>query len=292
MRNIVCTVVMLLIASSLRAAPVYVGSLEMEKVGDTTLVKIVSTGKVTEKHAFLSDTRRIVVDVFNAYHNLPAKVFDDLPAGIVKVIRTSQFQTKPVPVTRVVLEVEKEKIKYNIFPKDSVVFVKIITPGYPPMKRYVTGEKAVPAAPPSPSPPPKEAVIETVKVAPVVPESVAVLDTGKIETGDTIRYIRKKIVYDAHGLRDPTLVVLPTRQMAIGREKVPNVEHLKLVGVIMDKNGYAALTEDEKGFGYLLRKDSKVLNGRVEKIDSTTVYVKLEEFGITRRVKISLSKEK
>ena len=106
MRGVICTVMTLLLVFSLRAAPVYVSSLEMEKAGDTTVVKVVSTGKVTEKHAFLSGTRRLVVDIFDAYHNLPSKVFDDLPAGVVKVIRTSQFQTKPVPITRVVVEVE------------------------------------------------------------------------------------------------------------------------------------------------------------------------------------------
>ena len=160
------------------------------------------------------------------------------------------------------------------------------------MERYVARKKAIPKVPPSPLPPPREAVIGTVKVTPIVPESVAVLDTGRIGVGDTIKYIRKKIVYNARGLRDPALVVLPTEQMVIGREKAPNVERLKLVGIIRDKDGYAALSEDEKGFGYLLRKGSKVLNGRVEKIDSTTVYVTLEEFGIVRRVKISLPKER
>lgn len=60
---------------------------------------------------------RVVIDCKDAIHNLPQHNFKkDLPSGTIKAIRTSQFQTEPEKIARIVLDLDKPVV-YKVVEK-------------------------------------------------------------------------------------------------------------------------------------------------------------------------------
>ncbi|KPK99505.1 MAG: hypothetical protein AMJ90_09460 [candidate division Zixibacteria bacterium SM23_73_2] len=110
-----------------------VKNLSLEKKGDYVLFSIYTTGDLKLSH-FIEPPKedkphRIVIDFANAVHKLPRNDFYDIPQGIIKDIRTSQFQVNPEKITRVVLDLKNEalyqvedktknKVTFSIFSPD------------------------------------------------------------------------------------------------------------------------------------------------------------------------------
>ncbi|HWR84194.1 MAG TPA: hypothetical protein VN285_12910 [Candidatus Deferrimicrobium sp.] len=74
--------------------------------------------------------------------------------------------------------------------------------------------------------------------------------------------------------------------------QVPNVEVLKLVGVLEAEAGpNRALFEDKDGYGYILEDGDQVQNGYVLRIESDRVYFQLFEYGWSRTVALNIEED-
>ncbi len=102
---------------------------------------------------------------------------------------------------------------------------------------------------------------------------------------------RLVIKYKAKQFRDPFATLLDeskTYDSPIERQ-VPNVEGLKLVGVIeAGIKDNRALFEDKEGYGYILKTGDKVQKGYVLRVESDRVYFQIFEYGWSRTVALHL----
>ncbi len=105
---------------------------------------------------------------------------------------------------------------------------------------------------------------------------------------------RMVIKYTPGMSRDPfkTLIDETKKTDSQMQRKVPDIETLRLVGVIEAANGKnRALLEDIDGYGYILGEGDKVKKGYVSRIDSDKAYFQLYEYGWSRTVALHLGNE-
>jgi len=111
--------------------------------------------------------------------------------------------------------------------------------------------------------------------------------------GTLVAEFPKRLVvkYKARSRRDPfeTLINDARTYNSPVEVRVPNVEGLKLVGVIEsagEKN--SALFEDKDGYGYILKAGDKIKKGYVLRVDSKRVYFQIFEYGWSRTMAMGL----
>lgn len=105
---------------------------------------------------------------------------------------------------------------------------------------------------------------------------------------------RMVIEYNSELSRDPfkTLIDETRKNDSQVQKRIPDIETLRLVGVIESANGKnRALLEDIDGFGYILGEGDKVKKGYVSRIDSDKAYFQLYEYGWSRTVALHLGDE-
>ena len=74
--------------------------------------------------------------------------------------------------------------------------------------------------------------------------------------------------------------------------KTPNVEALRLVGVLKSVEGKsAALLEDLEGIGFILKPGDRVQKGYLAKITDSRAYFQVNEYGWTRTIMKELETE-
>ena len=102
---------------------------------------------------------------------------------------------------------------------------------------------------------------------------------------------RLVIKYKGKRYRDPfeTLINEPRISNSLVEKRVPNVEGLKLVGVLQTAGeSNRALFEDKDGFGYILSAGDKVQKGYVLRVDMEKVYFQIFEYGWSRTVALNM----
>ncbi|MFQ6007678.1 MAG: AMIN domain-containing protein [Candidatus Zixiibacteriota bacterium] len=102
---------------------------------------------------------------------------------------------------------------------------------------------------------------------------------------------RLVIKYKAQGYRDPfeTLINESKKYNNPIEGRTPNVEGIKLVGVLESESGVnRALFEDKDGYGYILREGDQVQNGYVLRIEHDLVYFQIFEYGWSRTVALNM----
>jgi len=102
---------------------------------------------------------------------------------------------------------------------------------------------------------------------------------------------RLVIKYNSRGDRDPfgALVDESRTNNNPVEARIPNVEGLKLVGILESDGGVnRALFEDKSGFSYMLETGDKVRNGYVLRVDSDQVYFQIFEYGWSRTVALTM----
>ncbi len=117
-------------------------------------------------------------------------------------------------------------------------------------------------------------------------------ETGKIK-GTLVAEFPKRLVikYKTSGFRDPFETLINDAKVDNNpiEKRVPNVEGLKLVGIIESGGGdNRALFEDGDGYGYILATGDKVQKGYVLKVDPDRVYFQIFEYGWSRTVALNL----
>lgn len=80
--------------------------------GDRTQVTIVADGPVTFEKFLLTDPMRVVLDLSDAVHALPATDFT-VGRGGVSDLRTSQYKAPPDGIVRVIVDINGELLNYS-----------------------------------------------------------------------------------------------------------------------------------------------------------------------------------
>jgi hypothetical protein len=103
---------------------------------------------------------------------------------------------------------------------------------------------------------------------------------------------RLVIKYKAKDTRDPfrTLINDSKTDNNPLATRVPNVEGLKLVGIIEAGVGKSnqALFEDVDGYSYILKTGDKVKRGYVLRVEEDRVYFQIFEYGWSRTVALHI----
>ncbi len=101
---------------------------------------------------------------------------------------------------------------------------------------------------------------------------------------------RLVIKYKASGA-DPfeTLINEAKTNNSLVEKKIPNVEALRMVGVLETADGEnSALFEDTDGYGYILKEGDKVKKGYVLRIEADRVYFQIFEYGWSRTLALDM----
>ena len=118
------------------------------------------------------------------------------------------------------------------------------------------------------------------------------LSAAKIK-GTLIAQFPQRLVikYEARGSRDPfaTLIDDSKTYNSPTQQSIPNVDGLRLVGVIVARQGgNRALFIDKAGYSYMLQSGDKVRNGYVLRIESDRAYFQIFEYGWSRTVALKI----
>ena len=100
---------------------------------------------------------------------------------------------------------------------------------------------------------------------------------------------RHDVFYDDMGRTDPFEQLLDGLRSGFLTNAVPNVESLRMVGVLHDDYDAMALLEDMEGHSYILREGDPVENGHVVTVQDQRVIFRINDYGWLRNVALQLS---
>lgn len=111
----------------------HIQNITLQREGDYTNITILAEAPFEFDH-FIEEKKegkpyRIVIDCLNAVHSLPQNNFSQLPSEMIKAIRTSQYQTTPDKICRIVLDL-KSPVVYKVVDKgdNKVAKLALATP--------------------------------------------------------------------------------------------------------------------------------------------------------------------
>ena len=355
---------LLLIPFTLLWAETHVQNITLQREGEYTNVTIYADAPIQFNH-FIEEKKegkpyRVVIDCLNAVNSLPQKNFQDLPQGIISSIRTSQYQTTPDKVCRIVLDL-KNSVVYKIVKgaEDKVVTLAFSTPQEPTFQTWSTAqgkslkgdvklaeagtqktekinqpeslpkkedkvvltakevkpaqktgiqpsEKAKTQEKPSP-----QTQKETKPAIPVVKTKALEPEKAKGMQADTLKPVkpdsltkeaqtkipgkvmeetpkRELLVFHTGPRKDPFSPLTGKKNFELGSVPLPNIEELKLVGILEDNSGYKALLENDLGYGYILQVGDRIRNGSVVSVDKERVIFQIQESGYTKNIALEL----
>ena len=112
--------------------------------GDRTQVTITTDGPISYDKFLLTDPMRVVIDLGDALHALPATDFAVDRGGVVS-IRTSQYKAPPEGIVRVIVDVNGELMNYStsIEGENSLVLVMNTDPAGTPFTAWNTSTQTV-----------------------------------------------------------------------------------------------------------------------------------------------------
>jgi hypothetical protein len=120
-----------------------------------------------------------------------------------------------------------------------------------------------------------------------LPESLVVVSKPEGTPAEEIS-AREIIYYQSEGRRDPFAPLTERISTELGEIPLPTFESLKLVGILRDEAGNRALLEDDKGYGYILKKDDRIKNGYVVSVDDNQVVFQIQEYGWSKTIALEL----
>jgi hypothetical protein len=111
--------------------------------------------------------------------------------------------------------------------------------------------------------------------------------------GTMVAEFPKRLVvkYKTKHYRDPFATLINQGQLSSSpiEQKIPNVEGLRLVGILESEGGKnRALLEDANGYGYILKSGDRVKKGYVLRIESDRVYFQIFEYGWSRTLALHI----
>jgi type IV pilus assembly protein PilQ len=103
-----------------------VTDITVEPNGDRTQVTVVADGQIEFEKFLLTDPMRVVLDLKDATHALPATDFA-VARGGCSSIRTSQYKAPPDGIVRVIVDVEGELMNYSTSREDNRLILQLQT---------------------------------------------------------------------------------------------------------------------------------------------------------------------
>ncbi len=101
---------------------------------------------------------------------------------------------------------------------------------------------------------------------------------------------REVVRYRSYGRRDPFMPLVSKALSGYKSGELPDVETLRLVGILQgDAN--MALLEDMEGYGYILEDGDQIKNGYVIQIYENKILFQISEFGWSRSVALTMDLE-
>jgi len=144
--GIILFIFLSLIPIVLLRAETNVQNISLQREGGYTNVTIYADAPIQFNH-FIEEKKegkpyRVVIDCLNAVNSLPQKNFQDLPQGIISSIRTSQYQTTPDKVCRIVLDL-KNSVVYKVVKgtEDKAVTLAFSTPQEPTFQTWSAAQR-------------------------------------------------------------------------------------------------------------------------------------------------------
>jgi Tfp pilus assembly protein PilP len=115
--GILISVIFLLSPFALLWAESNIQNITLQREGDYTKITILADAPFQFNH-FIEEKKegkpyRIVIDCLNAVNSLPQGKFLQIPSGVITAIRTSQYQTSPDKICRIVLDL-KNPVVYKV----------------------------------------------------------------------------------------------------------------------------------------------------------------------------------
>ncbi|MEW6049553.1 MAG: hypothetical protein AB1644_00580 [Candidatus Zixiibacteriota bacterium] len=192
-----------------------------------------------------------------------------------------------------------------IAPSSTPSVAKVETKGTEPLKSAVTDSaKALAAKPDSGAEKPQKpaqvaqndeqfAPTDTTKSTARFRRSPA--SQAKIKGTMVAEFPQRLVVkYEAQEYRDPFAPLLDDTRTFNNpvKARLPNVEGLKLVGIIESSEGdNRALFEDKNGYSYMLQSGDKVQKGYVLRVERDRVYFQIFEYGWSRTIALTIVDE-
>lgn len=102
----------LLLLMALPAVAYRVTDISVVPSGDQTQVTISADGAISYEKFLLTDPMRVVLDLGDAVHSLPATDFSVSRGGVTS-IRTSQYKAPPDGIVRVIVDINGELLNYS-----------------------------------------------------------------------------------------------------------------------------------------------------------------------------------
>lgn len=102
---------------------------------------------------------------------------------------------------------------------------------------------------------------------------------------------REIVKYRSFGRRDPFMPLVSKSASGFQSGGLPDVETLRLVGILKGDRGSLALLEDMEGYGYIVQDGDKVKNGYVVQIYQNKILFQIHEYGWSRSVALSIDSE-
>ncbi len=99
---------------------------------------------------------------------------------------------------------------------------------------------------------------------------------------------REIVMYNTGGRMDPFEPLVENAQQSAGYDRIPDVESLRLVGILLDKKSSRALFEDANGYSYILQTGDRVKNGFLLSISEDRVVFQIRQYGWNRQVALDL----
>ncbi|MBD3298230.1 MAG: AMIN domain-containing protein [candidate division Zixibacteria bacterium] len=100
---------------------------------------------------------------------------------------------------------------------------------------------------------------------------------------------RQILYYDDMGRRDPFDPLVTGQRSGFVTNELPNVETLRLVGILRDDHEALALLENLEGYGYILRVGDPVKNGSLIAIQNRRALFRIDDYGWTHTVALQLT---
>jgi hypothetical protein len=102
---------------------------------------------------------------------------------------------------------------------------------------------------------------------------------------------REVVRYRSFGRRDPFMPLVAKALTGYQNGQLPDVETLRLVGILNGEYINMALLEDMEGYGYIMETGDKVKNGYVIEIYQNKILFQVSEFGWSRSVALTMDSE-
>jgi hypothetical protein len=300
---IVCTFVSLFAQANYSIDEV---TLSSDKANTTIVIK--TSDKAEYNKSTMGNPPRLVIDLTSAMLNLPQKEYSKMPPGVVVSVRASQTGGN----CRIVFDLADDIKAATTKDIEGGFSIQIPSSDYTPIANWTSGskgtspvpKKSAAAAPETPETPAEQpAAPETPKQEPFASENIppelaiymhpeTLSYKGVIADKETIevaKYIRNMVIFSI-APRDPFVRPSRNKELPLGKEPLPNIDELTIVGIVKSGASRIAISQDKKGFGYVITVGDSVESGICVAITDTTARFEVVEYEQLRRIELPLVK--